>query len=301
MGCLTSSQPSPPDPVATANAQTQSNKDTAVYQSGINNPNEVTPFGNVNYTWGGVDGAGRPIYTRTESLTPQAQQTLNEQLQQDVALSRTGSNMLGRVDQTFNQPIPGLNDYQDNIKQAQDSVYNRNLTYLDPQFTNRENALRVQLANQGIGVGSEAWAKEFDQLGRDKTLAYGDARNQAVQAGSNEQNRLIALALQLRSQPLNELNALRSSSQVQQPQFQSFAPTQVAGTDVAGIINANYAGQLQSAAAKQSGRNALIGAVGQLGGAAASFGLGGGFGRLFSGAAGASAAGASPSTGGRYI
>lgn len=301
MGCLSVKQPDPPDPVATANAQTQSNKETAVFQSGINNPNEITPFGKVTYNWRGTDAAGRPIYTRTEELTPEAQQVLGEQLQQDVALSRTGSNMLGRVDRTFNQAIPGLNDFQDNIKQTQDSIYNRNLTYLDPQFSDRERALRTQLVNQGIGVGSEAWNKEFDQLARDKTLAYGDARSRAVEAGSNEQNRLIALALQLRSQPLNELNALRSASQVQQPQFQSFAPTQVAPTDVAGITNANYQGQLQAAAARQSGRNALMGAIGQLGGAAAAYGMGGGFGRLFSGTSGASAAGASPSTGGRYI
>ncbi len=45
--------PAPPDPVATAAAQTQSNKDTAAYTAAIQNGNVTTPYGSQTVTWGG--------------------------------------------------------------------------------------------------------------------------------------------------------------------------------------------------------------------------------------------------------
>src|SRR6187549_1014741 len=45
--------PTPPDPVATANAQTASNRDTALTQARLNNVNQVTPYGSLTYTASG--------------------------------------------------------------------------------------------------------------------------------------------------------------------------------------------------------------------------------------------------------
>lgn len=44
------SPPAAPDPVATAAAQTQTNKDTAYWNAVLNNVNQVTPYGNLTYT-----------------------------------------------------------------------------------------------------------------------------------------------------------------------------------------------------------------------------------------------------------
>ena len=41
--------PAAPDPVATAAAQTQQNKDTAYWNAVLNNVNQVTPYGNLTY------------------------------------------------------------------------------------------------------------------------------------------------------------------------------------------------------------------------------------------------------------
>lgn len=50
--------PAAPNPTATANAQTQSNKDTALYQAQLNNVNQVTPYGNLTYS----QTSGSPTY-----------------------------------------------------------------------------------------------------------------------------------------------------------------------------------------------------------------------------------------------
>lgn len=50
MGKKTPKAPAAPDPVATAAAQTASNKDTAYWNAVLNNVNQVTPYGNLTYT-----------------------------------------------------------------------------------------------------------------------------------------------------------------------------------------------------------------------------------------------------------
>lgn len=50
MGKKTPKAPAAPDPVATAAAQTQSNRDTAYWNAVLNNVNQITPYGNLIYT-----------------------------------------------------------------------------------------------------------------------------------------------------------------------------------------------------------------------------------------------------------
>jgi len=50
MGKKSPKAPAAPDPVATAAAQTQQNKDTAYWNAVLNNVNQVTPYGTLTYT-----------------------------------------------------------------------------------------------------------------------------------------------------------------------------------------------------------------------------------------------------------
>jgi len=55
--------PAAPDPAATAAAQGQMSKDVALWNSGLNNVNQVTPFGNLTWTLGtNTNSAGAPQY-----------------------------------------------------------------------------------------------------------------------------------------------------------------------------------------------------------------------------------------------
>lgn len=61
MGKGSASVPTPPDPTKTAAAQTASNEQTALYQAGLNNVNQITPYGNLTYSLGSTGGSS-PTY-----------------------------------------------------------------------------------------------------------------------------------------------------------------------------------------------------------------------------------------------
>ena len=88
--------------------------------------------------------------------------------------------------------------------------------------------------------------------------------NQARGQGLNE-------LFSLRNQPLNEYNALRSSAQVAQPQFQNPQNSMTNPTDIAGLINQNYGQQMDIWNARQQANNALMSGLFGLGGAALAF------------------------------
>jgi hypothetical protein len=64
-----------------------------------------------------------------------------------------------------------------------------------------------------------------------------------------------------RSQPINEITALMSGSQVAQPSFVDTAKNQIPTTDVAGIINKNTDQQLAASAQQTAQQNAIIGGL----------------------------------------
>lgn len=131
---------------------------------------------------------------------------------------------------------------------------------LDPQFARQEDALRTRLANQGIMPGSEAWKSEMDAFGQNRNDAYNQlyltGRSQAVQEALTERN-----------QPINEITALLSGSQVSQPNFVSTNQYTIPTTDTAGIINSNYQQQQQNYQSKVQQQNALLGGLFGLGAA----------------------------------
>lgn len=80
-------------------------------------------------------------------------------------------------------------------QQSIDAVYNQATSRLDPQFTQREDSLRTQLANQGLAPGTEAWEREMSQLGRDRTDAYNQATYGSIGAGEQAAQNLFGRQL----------------------------------------------------------------------------------------------------------
>jgi hypothetical protein len=106
-------QPSTPDPYQTAQAQTQSNEQTANYNAGLNRVDQYTPFGSSVYTNSGTDASGAPHYRQDVSLTPLAQQQLDNQLKQNAQLSNLGFGLADQAGGSLKSPIdtsglPGL-------------------------------------------------------------------------------------------------------------------------------------------------------------------------------------------------
>lgn len=247
--------PATPDPAAVSAAQTASNKETVGYQNAIEHGNVTTPYGNQTFTGRLDPKTGATIYDQNISVSPEVQQLINQQQQQDLALGNTAQKMLGSVDQAVAQPLDtsslpkllGADDLQGARQSVSDALYKKQTAYLDPQYEQRQQALDSKLANQGITQGSEAYKSAMELEARNRSFDYGQARDSSIASGLSEltglagisgsqRSQMLAEALQKRAQPLNEFNALRSATQVNVPQFQNPNNAQLAPTDVSGNI-----------------------------------------------------------------
>jgi hypothetical protein len=240
------SVPKPPDPVATAQAQGQINKDTAVSQARLNNVNQVTPYGSLTYT-AGPEVNGVPQYTATTTLSPEQQNLYNLGTQTQTNLGQIGVDQSGKVRDILNTPF----DLNSSISTQQADIAK---TLLDPVWQQREGALRTRLANQGIAEGSEAYTNAMRDFGMQRDNAYNSALLQGRSQAEQE-------ALTQRNQPLNEITALLGGSQVQQPSFTNTPSTGIQPANYEGDVAQNYAGQLQAYNAQTSQNNAMLGGL----------------------------------------
>ncbi len=215
-----SDPPPPPDYAAAAKAQGGANLQSTIAGSILNNPDQITPYGTQrrtqtgSYTIPGAEGNAPvdiPTFTSTMDFTPQGQQRWDQEQRIIGSLGNTAEQGLGRVGETFATPFSlGSAD------QAQQAAEGAIMSRLNPQMDVARRARESQLANQGIGMGSSAYDDSMRQLG----LQENDARQQAVLAGLGYRPQAIQEEAYRRNLPLNELNALRSGSQVQAPTFQ---------------------------------------------------------------------------------
>lgn len=128
---------------------------------------------------------------------------------------------------------------------------------LDPMFATQRDQMSADLANKGIMIGSKAYDTAQQQQGQNEN----DAFNQLI---LNGQNQAFQQAVAQRNQPINEITALLSGSQVTNPNFVNPNMPTIPTTDYAGIVNQNYNQQLGLADFQQRNaaqQNALLGNV----------------------------------------
>ena len=254
MGKASPAAPATPDYVGAAKEQGAANVETARVQSKLNNPNTYTPYGTQLVSYDG----DQPTITQT--LTPQAQKTLEEQQNvqyQLASLGGKGANLASNVlDKSFNFGGPAVQTSLDlsNIAKmpvnagttAQEAIMSR----LEPSLAKQRISTETQLINQGLRPGTEAYDNAIQLLGQQEN----DARTQAALQGINvdmganaqgfsqaatgatfantAQQQALAEAIQQRQMPLNEITALMSGSQIQNPQFGAYQGTNVATTPI---------------------------------------------------------------------
>ena len=211
------SAPQAPDPVATAGAQTASNRETAITQTGLNAINQTTPQGSLTYSQSGTWADGTPRFSATTTLSP-AQQRLYETglgTQQNLAdlgnqQSRTIGNVLSNQFNTDGLPAAananiaapeysqygagpqlqtslGTNDFSGDRQRVEDALMAR----LNPQIERDRASQEANLANRGIRMGSTNYGEAQDQFGRN----VNDARLGAILGAGEEQTRMQGLAL----------------------------------------------------------------------------------------------------------
>ena len=257
--------PAAPDYTSAANATAAGNLAAAQAATAANRVNQVTPYGNLDYSQNGTDAQGNPTWTATTSLSDIGQQLLNNQNQTSLGLGSAINSQLGNVQNTMSQPFnPNLPQVGINAGQNyQDAAMSR----LAPQLSQQRELLNNQLANQGIPVGSKAWQtaqmnqgqKENDLLAANTTQGF----NTGLAANQNAFNQQMTQY----NMPLNTLSALRTGAQVQNPTFVNSAnQATTAGPDLLGAAGSQYnaaMGNFNSGVAQQANFNSgLMGLAG---------------------------------------
>jgi hypothetical protein len=319
MSFLKPDPPEPPNPLATAAAQTGTNVSTAIANQYLNSINQITPTGSLTYnqtsTFDYVDPTtGQtfhiPRFTATQGLSPNQQTLQNTNETAKINLAQLSANQSARMRDYFAGNFdpgafapaagdPNTLNVADPTFTFDSSSTNRErveaglMSRLQPQIEQDREKLRQQLADQGIRYGNPAYDEAFrtynDQVAAQRvgvlqqgaaeqqqayTQAVGRATfaNQALaQQLAQRQNILAARntaraqSLQeqyaRRAQPIQEISALLSQGQVSLPQWLQTPNQQIPTTDIAGLINQNFAQQFQNYQTQQQAQNQLLGGV----------------------------------------
>jgi len=214
-------------------------------------------------------------FSRTTTLNPTAQATFEEQQNLGLNLSQLASTQTGRVAGALGQTsdfsgLPGLDPSLEGRQTAEDALFDRQAGRLRQRFGDEQAALDTRLANQGIQAGSSAFNRSQESFGRTRNDAFENARLSAIVGGGQEQSRLFGLSqaarqqgiaeqLTLRNQPINDISALLSSSQVQIPNFGGIAQVGVGAPDFLGAQQQALNQQNLAAQSQQQLANNLFG------------------------------------------
>lgn len=254
--------PEPPDPKETSAAQTGTNVSTAIANAMLGNVNQVTPDGALTYDQTGTyqhkdPYTGQtfdiPQFTATQTLSEAQQKLKDENDATSLNLAQTANQQSGFFRDYLAEPISLDNE------EVEARLYDLGSKRLDPRFERERAAAETRLSNQGIVRGSEAYDREMERLDQAKTDAY----NQLILGGRGQ---AVQEALAERNQPINEITALLSGAQVNQPNFVPTSMPTIPTTDNAGLINANYDQRLKIWQQQAANRSGLLGGLFGLGG-----------------------------------
>ena len=106
------------------------------------------------------------------------------------------------------------------------------------------------------------------------TSANAQGYNQALQGaqfGNTAQQQALMQAIQGRQMPLNEITALMSGSQIQNPQFQAYSGSNIAAAPIFGATQAQAQNAQNTYNQQVAAQNANTAGLYGLGGAAAKY------------------------------
>ena len=172
------SSPAPPDFGALADKQTAANR-----------PDQSNPFGST--TW---DPTHQKQTTNFAGPLADASGSLQDQYAKANASP--------------------LDNGQQARTAATNAVYGQEASRLDPQWTQRGQAVNADLANAGLDPTGEAGGKVMDQFNRGRNDAYSSAQRQAITMGGDQAAQQQQLDLNSRQAPLAGMQGLRGLLQM---------------------------------------------------------------------------------------
>ncbi len=219
------SQPSSPDPTATAEVQQAFNREAAQQQAEMNMVDQSTPYGSLNYSQTGTNADGTPQYTATTSLSAPEQGLFNS----TVGTQQAVANDAGTLANNIAPSLTAAPDLSNSALTKQLMGWQQD--YMQPYFNMATSNLQSQLANQGITQGSQAYNNAMLQLQQSQAGSMenamasdeGQAYNQALQTYQAPIQTLSALLGE--GQPANVSSSLVSTPQetIQPGNYESVA------------------------------------------------------------------------------
>lgn len=223
-----------PDYEAAAERQGESSKEVTNMQTWANRPNQNTPWGST--TWDQTSqidpSTGKPMtqWTQNTTLTPQAQQALEDQFAVQGGRSNIARELLPRAQEEFGQSMDwskfgdlaqtpqagdlkgGLGDDATKINPSQryydeagDALMNQFDTRMAPKFQRDTASLETQLRNRGFNPGDAGYDQALEDMRTSQNDAYSNAAFQAAQLAGQEGSRMYGMDMGARQQQMDEL------------------------------------------------------------------------------------------------
>ena len=236
-----SSPPPAPDYAGAAAAQGAANKETAIASNLLNNPNVVNPYG--TQTWTGGGSGERP--TMVQTLSPAEQAKYDQESRVAGLLGGLGEQGARSLEGVVGKALDfsGMPAAPTSTGARQDA-YDAIMSRVNEETMQGKDRKNSELIAAGIRPGTKAYQDAMFAIDR----GANDARQQAILAAGQEGQRdftmgtqqrkdAIAELLAQRQTPLNEINALMSGSQVNNP-FAIPGAAQNANIQAAPVYNA---------------------------------------------------------------
>lgn len=197
-----------------------------------------------------------PEYSRSVTLSPEVQRVFDAQMGNDAALAELAGSRMGSVTDALSAPLPSTN---------QDDVIEAIMSRLQPQFDRDEDRMRTRLVNSGADptVNERLYGTEMGLFNQ----AKNDARMQALLAAPQYAGQELNNAILARTQPLNEVLAMKNGSQVNMPQFSGTPQVASPGVNIADMIMQGYNADVNANNAKVAQQNSILSGLFGLGAA----------------------------------
>lgn len=239
---MSKSVPAAPDYTGAAEAQAASSRNVTEQQTWANRPTINTPFGQQTWSttpqWDPSTGQYLNTWEMNTNLTPEAQSALTAQQDITAGRSNLALGMLGRAQGEYGQPMdwnqftdlaqtPQTTDFQNEDIQrgldtsglqgvdssqkyntdAENAIYGKFASRMDPQFQREAEAKRTQLYNSGLREGDEAYDQAMKELDQNQNDARQQAQYQSIIGGGAEAQRMQGMDLGLRQSQFGETQA----------------------------------------------------------------------------------------------